>query len=315
MKLFVQSNRVTGAQAALISAFFLGLTPVFGKQAIVYGFPPLAVVALRTGLATILLFAVVLLFARRYLYIYPAGFLGCMLAGGINGLGSLFFYAGLGRLDASLGQMIYSVYPLFVVMWLWMDRQTPRLLTLFRLGLASVALILLTRTGSSPDPWGVVFMLLASALYALHLPINQRVLYEMPAPTVTLYTLLAMSLIVLPAYLLTGSPPLEIQPGAARNAWFAIAALTLVTFFSRLTLFLGVKHIGGLQTAILGLGELIITLGAAHLLLAENLTISQWVGVIILVISLAMVIVDKPPRERPDPVQGWLSWLRPRESS
>ncbi len=33
-------------------------------------------------------------------------------------------------------------------------------------------------------------MLGAAALYALHLPINQRVLYEVPAPTVTLYTLL-----------------------------------------------------------------------------------------------------------------------------
>ena len=40
--------------------------------------------------------------------------------------------------------------------------------------------------------------------------------------------------------------------------------LTLVTFFSRLTLFLGVKHLGGMQTALLGLGELLVTLICAR---------------------------------------------------
>ena len=53
-------------------------------------------------------------------------------------------------------------------------------------------------------------MLGAAALYALHLPINQRVLYEVPAPTVTLYTLLAMSAVVVPAYLV-------FDPGAIRG--------------------------------------------------------------------------------------------------
>ena len=43
-------------------------------------------------------------------------------------------------------------------------------------------------------------MLIGSAMYALHLPINQRVLYDVPAPTVTVYTLLAMSFIVIPVY-------------------------------------------------------------------------------------------------------------------
>jgi len=75
-------------------------------------------------------------------------------------------------------------------------------------------------------------MLIAAALYALHLPINQRVLYDVPAPTVTVYTLLAMSLIVVPAYLLFDrSLPPENAP------WLPVFGLTAVTFFSRLLLF------------------------------------------------------------------------------
>ena len=76
------------------------MTPVFGKQAILSGASPLAVVALRTLLAAILLFGVLLVFDRRYLYIYPAGLLGCLLAGWTNGIGSLFYYNALARLDA-----------------------------------------------------------------------------------------------------------------------------------------------------------------------------------------------------------------------
>jgi drug/metabolite transporter (DMT)-like permease len=307
-----QAKKNNGIQAALLSALFLGLAPIFGKQAILAGFPPLAVVAIRTCLAALLLFLVMLIFKRNFLFIYPAGLLGCLLAGGINGFGSLLYYTALGRLDAGVGQMIYSLYPLFVALWLWLDHQPPTRLTIFRLALATSAVILLTQSGSEPlDITGVLLMLGASALYALHLPINQRVLFDMPAPTVTLYTLLAMSAVVAAAYFLAGTPAAEIQPAELRSAWGAMAGLTLVTFFSRLTLFLGVKHLGGLQTAILGLGELLVTLAAAHLFLDESLTVYQWMGVLLLAVSLGLVFQENIKLQRPNPSEGWLRWLRP----
>src|SRR5690606_9998142 len=78
----------TGITAALISSLFLGLAPVFGKAAMGFGrFSPLAVVALRTSLAALLLVAIIAIFRRKILYIYPAGLLGCVLAGTVNGIG------------------------------------------------------------------------------------------------------------------------------------------------------------------------------------------------------------------------------------
>ena len=179
--------RTKGIIAALTSAFFLGMAPVFGVRAMMLGMPPLAVVAIRTLLAAFLLFIIIAVFKRQYLYIYPAGLLGCLLAGWINGLGSLFYYSALGRLGAGVGQLLYSLYPLFVAFWLFLDHQTPSRLTIFRIGLAIPAVILLVQTGNDTiDIIGVIQMLIGSALYALHLPINQRVLYDMPPPTVTL---------------------------------------------------------------------------------------------------------------------------------
>lgn len=310
------SPATKGIFAALGSAFFLGMAPVFGRQAILLGMAPLAVVAIRTALAALLLLLVILFFYRPYLYIYPAGLLGCVMAGWINGLGSLFYYSALGRIDAGLGQLLYSLYPLFLVLWLALDNQPPTRLTLIRLSLALPAILLLVQVepGKTINLIGVLEMLVASALYALHLPFNQRVLYDMPAPTVTLYTLIAMSSLVVPVFLFSGSFNLPAAGAAALTAnalsrfGWPVLGLTLVTFLSRLTLFLGVKHLGGMQTALLGLGELLVTLVFARWMLGETLTTQQWIGAGLLVLCLGLVGLDKPPGKRQG-AGGFLSWV------
>ncbi len=301
--------QTAGILAALASAVFLGLAPVFGRWAILLGFSPLSVVALRTGLAMLMVFLIILLFQRTFLYIFPVGLIGCLLAGGINGLGSLLYYMALGKLPASIGQLLYSLYPLFVALFSILDKQPITRLTMFRVGLASVAVFLLTGLEEfNLEPAAVLMMIAAAALYALHIPINQRVLYEIPAPTVTLYTLLAMTAVTLPAYLLFDR---QLPPENAN--WWPLVGLTLVTFISRLTLFLGIKNIGGVQTAILGLGELFITLLLSYLLLGETLTWLQLLGVGILGFSLMLIMLDKQDPQRRRPKGGWLAWLHPPE--
>ncbi len=296
-------GRRTGVVSTLASAVFLGLAPVFGKAAIEFGFNPLFVVAFRTSFAALMLFLIVAVFNRKYLYIFPAGLLGCFLAGTINGAGSLLYYLSLSHLSASIGQLIYSIYPLFVALWLILDNQLPSRLTMLRMGLALFAIILLTYSDfSQTDLFGILLMLGASALYALHIPINQRVLYEIPAPTVTLYTLLAMSIVVVPVFLL-----FDRSLPASGAQFRPLIGLTLVTFFSRLTLFLGVKHLGGLQAAILGLTELFITILASYFYLGEQLTYVQWIGAIILGVSLLLFGFEKSTPARRS--GGWLSWI------
>ena len=140
----MQKKQTAGVLAAFSSAFFLGLAPVFGKLAISQGFTPFAVVALRTSFAAAILLLTIGIFYRQYLYIFPVGLIGCMLAGAINGFGSLLYYLALERLNASLGQLLYSLYPFFVALWLTLDHQPPSRLTFFRIVLATVAVLLLT---------------------------------------------------------------------------------------------------------------------------------------------------------------------------
>lgn len=299
-------KQTAGIVAAFSSALFLGLAPVFGKLAINAGFTPLAVVALRTGFAAAILLIVISLFYRQYLYIFPVGLVGCMLAGAINGLGSLLYYLALERLDASLGQLLYSLYPFFVALWLVLDHQPQSRLTFFRIALATIAVLLLTNVpGRAVDTTGVVMMIGAAVLYAMHLPINQRVLYEVPAPTVALYTLLAMSAVVIPAYLIFDRawPAINIP-------WLPVVGLTFVTVFSRIALFLGVKKIGGMQTALLGLAELLIAIFFSHIWLGESLSSLQWLGALGLSVSLILVMYENHTPPTHSGKTGWLSWIR-----
>jgi drug/metabolite transporter (DMT)-like permease len=302
-------ERRTGIRAALLSAFLMGLAPVFGRQAILLGLSPLAVVALRTGFAAGLLFLIVAIFRRQYLFIYPVGLGGCLLAGTINGFGSVLYYMSLAHLSASIGQMLYSLYPFFLAIWLLLDRQPISRTTLFRISLATAAVLMLTGgTSGEVSVKGVLLMLGGSLMYALHLPINQRVLYDVPAPTVTLYTLLAMSGVVIPAYFIF-DPHLPV----GQVSWWPVIGLTLVTFFSRLTLFLGVKHVGGMQTALLGLSELLVAITFGHILLGERLTPLQWLGTAGIAVSLLLVRNDPTPPPRKGGPEGWLNWLQPKD--
>ncbi len=298
-----------GILAALSSAAFLGFAPVFGRSAILGGFSPLAVVALRTGSAALLMLILMAIFKRKFLYIFPVGLLGCFMAGAINGFGSLLYYLALGSLPASLGQLLYALYPLFVAVFSILDKQPVSRLTLIRVGVAAVAVFLLTNAEGNGAPLKAVLMMMGAAvLYALHIPINQRVLYEIPAPTVTVYTLLAMSSVTVPFYLLfdRSLPP-------AGTSWWPIALLTLVTFASRITLFLGIKNLGGLQAAILGLAELFITIILSHYLLHETLSTLQMIGAGVLGISLLLVALEKQDPTRRRPKGGWLAWIHPPE--
>lgn len=233
-----------GILAALFSAILLGGAPILAKRAYQAGADPTAVVILRTGLAALALWALYLLHPRwrRYLYIYPVGLLGCLAVGFTNALGSVFYYLGLYRLDAAIAHLIYSMYPILVAAMGRLNGDPIPGLTRLRMLLASLGLVLLLgRLQGVPDLFGVLLVLLSSGFYALHVVLSQRVLYEMPAQTLTLYALTAMAAFTPVAGWVFGSP----HPAVPSGAMGPIFAMAAVLMLSRLGMFMGVKRLGG----------------------------------------------------------------------
>src|SRR5258706_403841 len=152
--------------------------------------------------------------------------------------------------------------------------------------------------GLAKTDWlGAALMLGAGLFYAAHLTVNQRVLYDVPAPTVALYTLTAMAVTVVAGYLVAGAPAFPPNAGA----WQAVLLLTVVTLISRLSLFLGIKRLGGVQTALIGLSELLVTVLSAFLLLGEQLTPLQWAGAGLLAVSVLLVARERRLGTLPTP--------------
>jgi drug/metabolite transporter (DMT)-like permease len=288
---------------AMLSPVFLGIIPIFAKVAYGSGVNVLTVVAFRTLFAAAVLWVGILLFARHYIRSSAPAILSSMLAGAINGIGSLFFYASLSRIDASLGQLINISYLIFVTILLRIIGQSISWLTLFRTALAIFAMYLLTVGGLSEPDWiGVTMMLIGALTYAIQLVLSQRIMYDIPAPTMTLYAITAMAIVVTIPWLLFPSDLTAVSSAG----WRAVFMMGLVTALSRLTLFLGVKSLGSMQTALLGILEVIVSIILAIIFLGEHLTAVQWLGALLILLSVLLVRYE---RNMPNFIDWWrLFW-------
>ena len=278
---------IKGVFIALSAPALLGMAPIFGKLAIRAGADPFSVAALRTIVAVALLWVIYGLFWRKYIYIYPAGLLGCVVIGAVNGIGSLFYYGGLSMLDASLAQLINGMYLPLAVLISRSQGQKLDQRTLFRIILAVTALFMITGLGGNAPSWTGIGLMLGNALmFAGTLILSQYVLYEMPSPTVALYILTTMGLIVAIVWLAIGQP---LTNETMEASLLPIIALGITTALSRLALFAGVKLFGGMQTAIMAIAEIGVALTMAFLILGDRLVPAQWGGVALLAISILLI--------------------------
>jgi len=274
----------------LLSPLFLGTVPILAKVSYAAGVNVLTVVAFRTVIAAVFMWLGMFIFKRNLIRSSLPAVASSMLAGAINGLGSIFFYSSLTRIDASLGQLVNISYLIFVTIFLRLAGQAVSFITILRTMLAVGAIYLLTRGGAGPDDWlGVGMMLFAAITYAIQLVLSQRILLDIPAPTMTLYAITAMAVVVTIAWFIA---PTNLSL-VSTEGWQTIGLMALVTALSRLTLFLGVKAMGSMQTALLGVFEVVVTIVIAAVFLGERLTGLQWVGAAILLASIFMVRFEK----------------------
>jgi drug/metabolite transporter (DMT)-like permease len=142
------------------------------------------------------------------------------------------------------------------------------------------------------DLLGVTLMIASAATYGWHIVLGQWVLADVPSRKATLYIVTTMACVVCLARGLQTEP---LEPVTAVG-WRAILALGLTTALSRLAMFAGLEQLGGIETALTSLLELLASLLLAFFLLGERLTVGQWFGGALLVISLALMTRDRGAR-------------------
>jgi drug/metabolite transporter (DMT)-like permease len=279
-----------GIAVTLLSTLLSGLAPILGKMAYQVGVSPMALVGLRTALAAGMLWLFYLAFWRRHLAVSRANLLACVGMGAANGLGSLLYYNGLSRVDASVAHLLYSMYPFWVFIFLSAAGHAVSRLAVLRLVLALASVFLLTWQGAEiADPLGVTLMIGAGALYGFHLVLGQWTLVDVEPRAVTLYGLSTMAVVVWLPFSGQASTAASI-PAAG---WLAILLLAIFpTALARLLVFAGLRRLGGVQTALLGLGEPLVAVSLAFLLLGERFAPQQWLGAALFAISVLLIHRD-----------------------
>jgi len=184
--LWAASERTRGIRNTVLASFFLGWAPILGKMAYANGVEPFTLASVRTLVAAVLLWAGYLAAGRPWLRITWRGLLGCIAVGVVNGVGSLLYYSGLSRLDASLASFLNTLYLLWVVLFLTASGQPVHWLTLVRMGLAMGGIYLLTGLGQEGGDWlGAMLMVASAAVYGWYMVLGQWVLADINSRTAT----------------------------------------------------------------------------------------------------------------------------------
>lgn len=212
--------------------------------------------------------------------------LACCVAGVSNGLGTLAFFWSLRSLHASLASMLISLYPLWVLLLLWLRGGRFTALDLWRLGLGFAGVYLLLEPQSRGNVWAGLLAILGGVGYALHLVLVQWYLRDAPAQKITFYTVLTTALALSICWVFLGVRWAD--PGS--QGWLAVAALALVgTYLARLATYVAVRRIGSDQVSLLAPLETLLTVVWSVLFLQEQLSLRQGLGGIAILISTFLV--------------------------
>ncbi|HEY89983.1 MAG TPA: DMT family transporter [Thermoflexia bacterium] len=294
-------RRRTGIYSGLLASFLLGWAPILGKLAYRAGVDSITLAALRTVVAALLLLTGYLIFWRKQLLIKWPALLGCLLVGSINGIGSIFYYNGLVRLDAAPASLLSTLYAVWVVIFLAASGQKITRLTLLRLGVSLVGAFFVTAPWGAANPadyLGIMLMIASAAINGWYIVMGQWVLSDVPAGSATLYIITGMALTVSLAWGINTGGELPI---ISRSGWLTIVALGCTTVAARLAMFFSMERLGGVQTVILNLMEMVISLALAMLLLRETLSGLQWIGALLMLVSVFLARYDMRRGGAPPP--------------
>ncbi|MCC7355583.1 MAG: DMT family transporter [Anaerolineae bacterium] len=287
-----------GIVAVLLAGICLGASSILAKFAYRAGADPLTMLALRFGLAAILIWPGYLTLGKRYIRATSATVVGCLLVGSANIASADLFFTGLTRLDAALASLVFYTYPLSVILLLLALGEHQTIKTIVRLGLTLAGLVLLTgRHGQlAPDRAGVLMVLGGGVAYALHLVLSQVVLRArgVQSPTIVLYVLTTIGVGMVLCRILAGGP----LPAIAVEGWLAIIGLAVVsTILARLFLFAGIRRIGSAQASLIGTAEPVFAVILAYVVLAERLAWMQLAGGVLVLASVVLSALEGRNRE------------------
>lgn len=286
-------QRFTGALLVLISAASFGTLAILGRLAYAQGMDTFTLLALRFGLAALLMGA--LLWLRREGLPRGRTLLGLVGMGALGYVGQSFSYLTAIRFaSAGLVALLLYLYPAFVALLSGLflkERFTPLKLAALVLATTGAALTANPQGGG----WtGILLAIAAAAIYSVYIVVGAGVLRRVSAVQSST-VIFASAGMVYTGLALAGGPHLP----ASAEGWLIIAALVIVATVIPVVSFLaGLKRIGPTNASMLSTLEPVVTLLLAASVFNEALPALTLMGgtmILAAVLILARAELDPQP--------------------
>lgn len=285
-------QQLLGAVLTVISATGFGLMAVFAKFAYREDINILTLLSMRFLIAALIMW-IVIYASKRNPWIGLKRILAIMAVGGIGyGLESTFLFGAFRLIPASIASILLYTYPVIVTIlaaWIFKERFTLRKMQ--SLGLSTVGLTMVVGIAwEGLNLTGVLCGLGASVAYSLYLISGNKLLSENEPLVMTTYVVTAAALIFNAVGWATGSITL---PDSTLGRLSIAGIAVFSTAIAILTLFQGMKFIGPSRVSIISTIEPVVTVGAACLLLAEQLSLIQIAGGVLVIFAVILLQTEK----------------------
>ena len=286
------------------SAVAFAVAPIFAKVAYAHGVDSFALLALRFGSATLVVWALVpTLGPRRGRERPRRGTVLRVLALGAVVLPAevTLYFASLHHIGAGLAEVLLFLYPMWVVLISAVVLRQPVTRLVVCCSVAAVAGAALTVGAvSGVDLLGVLLAVGASLGFACYVVLSGRLVHGVGSLLTTALVTTGAALTFTAAALATGSRgPSDIA------GWAATAGLSLVgTVVSFLLLTLGLARMPSTEASVISTVEPAVAVLLGVVLLGEPIGVLQVVGVAVVLGSVAVLVRQEAADDVVDPAAG-----------
>ena len=309
-----------GLGLALVSAAAFGTSGTFARSLIDAGWSADAAVAVRVGVAALLLAVPAALslrgrwgVARRSLA--DIGLFGLLAVGAAQ----VGFFNAVRYLPVGVALLLEYSGIILVMLWMWLRHgERPQRLTVAGAVAAVIGLsLVLDVTGDARiDPLGVLWGLVAAVGLAAYFVLSARVHPEMPSVALACGGM-AFGALVLVALGLVGVLPQDATFGtvefAGRQVSWLVPAAGLILVAAVVSYVAGIgaaRILGAALSSFVGLTEVLFAVLIAWLVLGELPGLMQLIGGVFVVAGIALVRLDALRREEQPPFARSVTGVR-----
>lgn len=206
--------------------------------------------------------------------------------------GSAFYFIASQHIGTGLAMVIFFCFPMFVTLFAWIlsDWRMNKYTFISLMAVIAGLFLLKDKGNTTLDLGSISFAVLAAFFYAGYVYGSQHTIKKMDSNVLTFLICLSNSIIffAVVCYTKTFTFPVIWQ------AWLYIIAIGIVATALPIQLLLdGLKYISPIKASILSVLEPVMTVVVGLVLLHETLTITQAIGIIIVLLGAILVQFEK----------------------